>query len=616
MDIYKKNLDALKKYNIDLYDLINEGNFSWNENETLVEKSKKDEIILAYCKGNQKTYLSSKYNSENEAKKIMQDKVDMPDVSVLYLFGISNGDAVREFLSNTEKCNCIVYEPKKSIFMTVLQNIDISDLLESNRLRIVVDEINREKFYSYLEVTVLPNNVKTNKYFALPIYERIFHEEYLVFLKMVLEKYENLEIEINTMSMFGNKMCYNSIHNMQYLVGCKSAVELYDTAPEGIPAIVVSAGPSLEKNLDLLKEVHNKAFVIAVDTAIPKVMSRGIKPDMIISVDCAKSTKHFEVEGINDIPFMVDMSSNYDVLNFVDSNNYIFYSSNSIIWDNMFRDAGSEIKMVYAGGSVAIDALVNMILFGFKKIILIGQDLSFTNNKQYADDDEINKDEIKATTFYVKDIYGNDVLTKKDYFTFIRAIEEIAYNHRDIVEIIDATEGGAFKRNTTIMTLREAIDKYCKNKFDVDEFLSKPKRLFMGDDKRIITDTIINMKSNMQNMKEKMHKGYKLAKEGKELLLNKKYNVERLKKINKFIYELDEDFLDMDERSFIVGYEPTTNYEFLRDYYIEEEDHIKESIRMYSKSEKYYKDLTASIKEIIKMLDECYEDIQKGEKNA
>ena len=120
----------------------------------------------------------------------------------------------------------------------------------------------------------------------------------------------------------------------------------------------------------------------------------------------------------------------------------------------------------------------------------------------------------------------------------------------------------------------------------------------------------------MQNMKEKMHKGYKIAKEGKELLLNKKYNVERLKKINKFIYELDEDFLDMDERSFIVGYEPTTNYEFLRDYYIEEEDHIKESIRMYSKSEKYYKDLTASIKEIIKMLDECYEDIQKGEKNA
>lgn len=62
---------------------------------------------------------------------------------------------------------------------------------------------------------------------------------------------------------------------------------------------------------------------------------------------------------------------------------------------------------------------------------MIGQDLAMTGNKQYADGENLNQNtSFNSPTLYVKDIYGNDVLTKKDYYTFIRSIEDLAYRNR------------------------------------------------------------------------------------------------------------------------------------------------------------------------------------------
>ena len=608
MGIYDNNLVALKINNERLYKEILEDAFEWKKEEVSVEEAKNGEPILSYFMEGKQVYLSSKYNPENEAKKIMEDKLDIPDVSSIYIFGMSNCDCIKEFLDNNKESKCIVYEPKKSIFMSVMQNIDIRDLLENKRLKIVVGEINKDLFNGYVAQTALPNSIKTNKYFALPIYEKIFEQEYHDFLEIIQERYYDLEIQINTVLVDGQKMCKNEIFNMRYLPGCKSVVELFDTAPKDIPAIIVSAGPSLEKNVDLLKEAKGKALIICVDTAIPKVVSRGIEPDMIITVDCSKEKKHFQVEGIEKYPFLVDMDSNTEVLDYVKSENIIFYSSNSVVWDKLFKKAGSKIVGIAAGGSVALEALGNALLYGFKKIILIGQDLAFTDNRKYADESEVKKENITQGTRYVKDIYGNDVLTTNDYFSFIRDIEKLAYLNKD-VEIIDATEGGAFKKNTTIMTLREAIDKYCTKDFDVEKFLSKPKKLFVGEEFKLVTEAILEMKENIGKLCNKMNKAIDMSREGKELLKKRKFDIKRLKKINKYIAEVDKEYAELEERSYVIVYSAYANYEFMGDFYDEKEDHIEESIRMYEKSEKLYKGLKNSMTEIIKLLDECYDKI-------
>ena len=83
----------------------------------------------------------------------------------------------------------------------------------------------------------------------------------------------------------------------------------FNVFPKDIPAIVVSAGPSLAKNKHLLKEAKGKAFIAVVDSAISTVMSMGVIPDMVFTLDYKKSKKHFTSEGLNKVPFVAENDS-------------------------------------------------------------------------------------------------------------------------------------------------------------------------------------------------------------------------------------------------------------------------------------------------------------------
>ena len=120
--------------------------------------------------------------------------------------------------------------------------------------------------------------------------------------------------------------------------------------PEDIPAIIVAAGPSLKKNVDLLKEVKGKAVTIVVDSAINTVMAHGIVPDFAITVDTNKELKNFTAEELSDVFLLADATANTKALDMVKSKNLVFYSSDSATWQRMFREEGSSITEVFAGG--------------------------------------------------------------------------------------------------------------------------------------------------------------------------------------------------------------------------------------------------------------------------
>ncbi|MBQ8412999.1 MAG: motility associated factor glycosyltransferase family protein, partial [Lachnospiraceae bacterium] len=346
-----------------------------------------------------------------------------------------------------------------------------------------------------------------------------------------------------------------------------------------------------------------------VDTAIRKVLSKGIMPDAIISVDNSKLLENFMVDGIQDIFFFGDMSMNTDVLDLVKPSNLVFYSSDSPVWAKMFKEQGSEIFTVYSGGSVALDALTLSIILGFKRIILIGQDLALTGNRQYAHGGEISFDNIPGGIVYVEDIYGEEVPTKKDYFNFIKNFEQIAVTHPD-VELIDATEGGARIEHTKIMTLQEAIDNYCSVECDIDSVLEEAPRLFVGDDETIICNKLLEMKNNIRNLGKRMSQVAADCKTAASMLSKKDYNVSKLKDINRKMEKLDESYVNMDEHVLIRKYVAIADYEFSGDVYIEGDDYIEESIRMYEKSEKLYSAIAKAAPDMVKIIDDCIEKIK------
>ena len=424
--------------------------------------------------------------------------------------------------------------------------------------------------------------------------QKVFPESYDHYRQVIRDKYEYYRIQTNTLIKVGKEIGLASVRNMRFLPDCRSGAEYKNYFPQDIPAIIVAAGPSLKKNVNLLKEVKGKAVTIVVDSAINTVMAHGIVPDFAITVDTNKELKNFTAEGLSDVFLLADATANTKALDMVKSKNLVFYSSDSATWQRMFREEGSSITEVFAGGSVALDAMALAKEWGFKRIIMIGQDLAMTGNKQYADGEKLNQNtSFNSPTLYVKDIYGNDVLTKKDYYTFIRSIEDLAYRNPDI-DFIDATEGGAFKKHTRIMTLQEAIDTYCTVGYDVTGRIEAVPRLFEEEGKKKVLDNLSLMREHVQTLTDKMAVGAQDCTLAAHMLETGKFDKEVLKKINERNRELDAYYADMEEHILVKKISAQANYDFGKEVYQTLQDDIQESIRLYKNSAKLYQGIADS----------------------
>ncbi|MFR5952541.1 MAG: hypothetical protein ACLUGQ_02085 [Coprococcus sp.] len=217
-----------------------------------------------------------------------------------------------------------------------------------------------------------------------------------------------------------------------------------------------------------------------------------------------------------------------------------------------------------------------------------------TGNKQYADGEKLNQNtSFNSPTLYVKDIYGNDVLTKKDYYTFIRSIEDLAYRNPDI-DFIDATEGGAFKKHTRIMTLQEAIDTYCTVGYDVTGRIEAVPRLFEEEGKKKVLDNLSLMREHVQTLTDKMAVGAQDCTLAAHMLETGKFDKEVLKKINERNRELDAYYADMEEHILVKKISAQANYDFGKEVYQTLQDDIQESIRLYKNSAKLYQGIADS----------------------
>lgn len=603
--VYHKNLNILKDKHITIYDIISSDRFEWEDGLAYVDTARNQEQIIVYKHNDKDVYLNSKYNPSGEAKKYMEEFMDMPENAILTIFGLSNGSFVREVLNNKNLGVLImVYEPSVDVFMQVIQQIDISDILMDDRFVLVVEGINAPYYDVILAKYLRAYNKNTSKHITLPKYVEIFSDAYENYRKKTLIIYEKLQIAKNTFTAVGKTICKNNVMNLRHLPGCRSGEDYINHFPSDMPAIVVSAGPSLAKNKHLLKEAKGKALIMVVDTAISHVMSMGVEPDVILTVDFNKDSKYFEKSNISHIPFVVEPDSSYKVLDQIKPENVIFCGTDIALWKNMMISQGSDLNYLDVGGSVATVAIAVAIKWGIKKIILIGQDLAFTGGSMHIGEQAKEYDFSKGIYSYVKGINGEKLVTQTDYLSYLKWIERTAFENSD-VEIIDATEGGALIENTTVMEFQEAIDKYCIVEYDISKQLLDVKRLFQENGETIIIEKLLQMKNTLKKMKRIFSEGASDSHRGGLMLSQGDYNVKELKKINSCMQKVDKILLDSDEKELLLKIDYEADNAFEEDMYEVQEDDIMESIRMYEKCEKYYNALSKACINLSEYVDEC-----------
>ena len=253
---------------------------------------------------------------------------------------------------------------------------------------------------------------------------------------------------------------------MKWLREFRTVNQYIDKMGENGIAIIVGAGPSLSKNIELLKQIKGKAFILATDSAVKKMAKHNIKPDAFMSIDSEKNGLEYNDILIN-TPLIMDINVKPEL---VENNKSvkIISAKNAILISKICEKLKMLLYPAETGGSVSCSAFSVLKMWNFKKIVLIGHDFAYTDGMIHAEGIfENNNTKIKEEVRYVEDNDGNLIETGFDYEIYLHWFENAIAKWTD-GEVINATEGGARVKGATVMTLQQVIDRYLKDKNMVD----------------------------------------------------------------------------------------------------------------------------------------------------
>lgn len=231
---------------------------------------------------------------------------------------------------------------------------------------------------------------------------------------------------------------------------------------KGKPMILVSAGPSLTKQLPLLKRIYDeKKFLIgSVGTALLPLVDAKITPDFFMITDSKAIASQLPKSTLlNDSVFFYLSTAFHDTVS-------CYCGARRIVWQKGYPEAekialAKKEPTIQTGGSVATTLLDLMVYLGGESIALVGQDLAFTDGMSHAANTPSQiqiheqRDEKKILNYY----QNGYVYTANNLDMYRRWFESYAQEHPDL-QLYNCTEGGAFIKNWENIGLKEFYLKF------------------------------------------------------------------------------------------------------------------------------------------------------------
>jgi hypothetical protein len=337
-------------------------------------------------------------------------------------------------------------------------------------------------------------NLRNTEILSMPYVKSMYPKDFDNILNMVFEK---LYTSINS---FGNDVediligMDNYINNWRHVfngIDCKYFKDKY----KGSPAIIVGAGPSLDKNIDCLDQAKGKALIFTVDAAMHKLVEKKIIPDVVSSIERIElSTKFYEKGEIpNDVIYV---GPNVILGSILDKFKRIIFTGRT--GDALFNKFNENLGF----SNLSVGLNVSHVLISFARflgcypVIFMGLDLAYTGGKTHTDgfsnffEKEV-MDLYKNNTVFVKGINGEMLETSENFMYTKSWIESLIAKDREGL-FINATEGGANINGALNLKLSDVVSTYC-----ADEELCSLKEVYDNAkngnvlDKKLLTDKAI-----------------------------------------------------------------------------------------------------------------------------
>ena len=496
-NIFQKNINALAQKNEALAKKL----LTYIPTEVPELKQENGAYNLFY----KNLYLHNPQNPLGEAQEIFAMAENSP-IAIHLVYGLGLG-YLFQVASLKSQGTVILYEPDLNIMKIAFTLVDFSnDILKRNVF--VTDSLDQVGNYIYTR----SNTKNTPLLLTTTAYRELNSGD---FVKIV----EELQ---RMVGMFGFDLKYTKqrfygltlglINNIPNLFSEIPFAELKNRCV-GKTAVVVSAGPSLDRDIEVLKKYRDKYILFVVGTATKTVFAHGIKPDFVCIIESYDPSKQLAGLDLSDVNFITEPTAHKNLRNFKFKQTYSHIATNlpvNALWSEI---TDIDLQEYWSKGTVSYTSLNCARILGCSKIILVGQDLAYIEGQCYSKDSaykdlecrfnkEFNRWEIAARDFehyaqslsnspdaeirkrvaikrlknlnsalyYVKGINGDMIPTESVYATFIKPLSEYTQHFNDR-EYINASLVGAQIDGFKNMALEDALkdsETIEKRDFSVD----------------------------------------------------------------------------------------------------------------------------------------------------
>ncbi|EOD4835555.1 motility associated factor glycosyltransferase family protein [Campylobacter upsaliensis] len=422
------------------------------------------------------------FDYEEFEERLKEFKEKYPLYPVLYFYGISNAFMIENLLQNPYHCHLVIYERDLALLYVVLSNIDLSTALAQKRLLI------------FNEVSQMEYIFETQPFLA---YSRTY------FLELMSDFYAREQKEIlalNSFLMEGFKKSIlkqgndpkdalqgirQYVYNLDSMIKNPSLKELL--AKRGAKfksCVIVSTGPSLSKQLPLLKEVQERVVIFAADSAYPILMQNDIVPDYVCMVERTDFTAEFFKHDFGNkddkTTFLLASLVHPNAIEYLEKRgrNYILIPKHLNFAQYVDLKA---FALLSSAASVAHMALALALELEFKELVFIGQDLAYddvghSHPKDYqhsANFESEAYEKIKIVAYG-----GEGFVESHEIWIFFRQILEDLVKYVVSAKIYNATQGGARIEGMIEKPFSECCKDFNENKQNLEKLqpLSEDKQ--------------------------------------------------------------------------------------------------------------------------------------------
>ncbi|ELV7155053.1 motility associated factor glycosyltransferase family protein [Campylobacter coli] len=392
---------------------------------------------------------------------------------VLYFYGFGNGILFKALLQNKNHQHIVVFEKDIEIIWVMFHILDFSSELQSARLMVL--NTNKLEIQDYNELCSSKPFFQFSRIYFLELmshyYER-FHEDILGLNKKLAENFKNSIVSYGNDSTDTLQGIEQFVYNLPQMITHPSYKELLSKR-KGISdtAIIVSTGPSLTKQLPLLKKYASKATIFCADSSYPILAKHGIKPDYVCMLERTEITAEFFNHDFGefdkDIVFICAGVVHPKAIEYLKGRNLVITQKVLAFpyYINLKDFSYAAVEFSVAHMSYFLSVLLN-----HKNIIFIGQDLAYAENGNSHPDDYQNSANYESQMYkhILTEAYGGkkEIKTHEVWIFFKQILEAMIIKYH--ITTYNCTEGGARIEGT----IEKPFLWACENLLDKD--LNKP----------------------------------------------------------------------------------------------------------------------------------------------